>query len=428
MSNFTETIASCEAASGAGTKKMIIDSLAMLDEIGQRLVTEALDPYRVFGIRKFDMPTTAAKNMHDQQNFDPFFTLLDDLCERKLTGNAARDAVTTTLAEFNQETQVMLARVLNKDLRAGFSKETYNKIFTKQIPSFEVMLADKYDTDEEVRNNVKWPAFADAKYDGERTIAICTQKGVTYYSRSGKIASHVDGLFDNDLMDMRSTIGEDIIVDGERCATSFTETMNAKKDGNSEAKEALRFYTFFMMKLTDWKAQSCKFTMEQNRKWLSDTILASNCQKVILSKGRIVKDADDAEVFYKELVALGFEGAMLKDLNGKYEWKRSKTWIKWKPFFDFDGTVIDFYAGRAGTRLANTLGGITIHGFDEQGREFKANVGSGFNDTWRDEIWNNQEKYRGMTVTVKYQEISLAKNSEIYSLRFPTFQHFRDDK
>ena len=426
MTNFVQVIKACEAANGAGTKKAILDALKTADKDAQRLIKEALDPYRVFGVKKFSRPEQYSSA--DNYSTKIITDVLDQLANRELTGNAARTAVSNMLAEYTPETAKYLERIIDKDLDAGFSADTVNKVFPGLVPTFSVMLADKFDTDEEVKANVPFPCLAEAKYDGERTIAIVTEKGVNYYSRSGKEAKHVDGLFDEDLLKMRAVMGYNIVVDGERYATNFTETVNAKKSGNDAAKASLRFYAFAWMSLPAWHNQAGVVDMQTMRTQLANLIEKAGTTKVSLSKGIIAHTADEAEAFYKQMVKEGFEGLILKNLNACYEWDRSKHWVKWKPFFDFDGKIVGFYEGKKGTRLEGTLGGITISGVDEHGRQVETNVGSGFSDQMRAEIWSNQRKYLGKTVTVKYQEISKAKGSDTWALRFPTFERFRDDK
>lgn len=104
------------------------------------------------------------------------------------------------------------------------------------------------------------------------------------------------------------------------------------------------------------------------------------------------------------------------------------TWCKVKNFYDVDCKIVGFYAGKKGKRLANTLGGIKVWGRTEDGTIVESDVGSGFSDALRNEIWNNQDAWIGATVVIKYQEISKSKNKAIASLRFPTFEHRRDDK
>jgi DNA ligase-1 len=426
MTNFVSIIKACESASGAGTKKTIQAALTKADSTAQRLIAEALNPYRVFGVRKYDQPTKYASSDGD---FKLFFNVLDSLAAREVTGNAAIAAVTSILSKFTRETSTYLERIFDKDLKAGFSADTVNKIFKNLIPTFEVMLADKCEDQEDFEANITFPCQADFKYDGERTIALVTADTITYYSRSGKIASHVDGLFDDDLRKLHDHVGHDFALDGERFASNFTETMNAKKDGNDKAKANLRFRAFFFMPLSDWLAQKTKITMRENRKYLGNIISSAKCKKIILSEGREVKDYHDMINFCNEAIDKhGVEGLILKDWSSPYIWDRKLAWCKVKRFYDVDCRIVGFYPGRPKSRLANTLGGIEVVGFIESGERVEVRVGSGFSDELREEIWNNKDSWEGRTVVIKYQEVSRSKSKEVASLRFPTFERDRDDK
>ena len=433
MTNFVNVIKACEAANGAGTKKIIFAALETLDEVGKRLVKEALDPYRVFGVRKFDTPAKYASYAEGSAEGGvaaaSFLFLLSELAKRKLTGNAAKEAVTKAMAAFTEEDASYYVRILDKDLKAGFSGDTVNKIFKDLVPSFTVMLADKCESTEEFEKYISFPCQADFKYDGQRTICVVTKTDVVYYARSGKLSEHLNGLFDLDLHKIHDMLGYDFVMDGEAFASDFTETMNAKKEGNSKAKENLRLRAFFLMPMTDWLAQDTKITMRHNRFFLEEVLKTVRAVKVILSEGREVDSYADMMAYCNEVIDVHKqEGLILKNWDSTYQWDRTFAWTKVKRFYDVDAKVTGFYAGRPKSRLENTLGGISIEGQDEHGRIVICNVGSGFSDEMRAEIWNNKDKYLGQTVVVKYQEISRPKNSETWALRFPTFEHFRDDK
>ena len=427
MTNFVEIIKVCEEAAGAGTKKVIMEALSRADNIACRLIREAQDPYRVFGVRKYDLPsmyTTHAETSNISDDYEIFFTLLDDLASRSLTGNAARDAVTRVLGLFSEEEARYLTRIFDKDMKAGFSADTVNKIFPNLVPKFEVMLADKCDSSEEFEREISFPCQADFKYDGERTIAIVNSGSIVYYSRSGKEATHVNGLFDEELQRIRELLGYDFVLDGERYASNFTETMNAKKEGNDEAKNNLRLRAFFLMPLSDWLVQSTVITMKSNRASLEQLLVNAGCKKIILSEGREVSDYRDMMQFCNEAIDVHcVEGLILKDWRATYQWDRKIAWCKVKRFYDVDCRVVGTYAGRKGTRLENCLGGIQVVGFLESGERVEANVGSGFNDQDRAQI-----DWIGQTVVIKYQEVSRAKNKAVASLRFPTYERRRDDK
>jgi DNA ligase 1 len=429
MSNFVNVIKACENAGGAGTKETIKAALKTADPTAVRLIAEALNPYRVFGIRKYDRPKTYGSAPKSAGSFNIWFDLLDKLAARELTGNAAAAAVTGDLSRFDEETASYLERILDKDLKAGFSADTVNKIHKNAIPTFEVMLADKCEDQEDFEANITFPCMADFKYDGERTIAIVKKNEVIYYSRSGKEATHVNGLFDEELQKIHEYFKEDFVLDGERFASNFTETMNAKKSGNDEAKKNLRFRAFFLMPLSHWIAQKTDITMRKNRVALDVILTACKCKKIILSEGREVKDYQDMMSYCNEAIdKYGVEGLILKDWDSTYIWDRKLAWCKVKRFYDADCRVVGFYNGRPKSRLENTLGGIQVVGFLESGERVEVNVGSGFSDEMRTEIFNNQKKWLGRTVVIKYQEVSRSKSKAVASLRFPTFERDRDDK
>lgn len=428
MTNFVATINACEQASGAGTKNLIKDALSKADTVAQRLIKEALNPYRVFGVRKYEMPPPAQAT--DATAYDNFFSLLDSLASRELTGNAARDAVTATLSLFANSDQQMLVRVFDKDLKCGFSAETFNKIYpSNAIPVFNVMLADKCESVEEFENEISFPCQADFKYDGIRTIAFVKNNEVIYYNRSGKLEQTVNGTFDSDLQKIRSYLGYDFVLDGERYASNFTETLNAKKSGNDSAKNALKFRAFFLMPMSDWESQSTDITMKMARTNLEKILNACQCEKVILTEGKEVSNYAEMMKFCNDAIDIfKVEGLILKDWNSVYIWDRKIAWCKVKRFYDADCRIIGFYPGRPKSRLANTLGGIIVEGTLEDGTYVHVNVGSGFSDDLRNEIWNNQDKWLNCTAVITYQEVSKSKGKEHASLRFPTYSHCRDDK
>jgi DNA ligase 1 len=419
MKTFVEAISQAEQFP---TKKEKFEALTGMDQDAQRLVHEALNPYRVFGVRKYDWPKTF---MTKDLSFSRFFNVLDKLHDRELTGNAAREAVTCVLSLYTEKTATYLARVLDKDLECGANETTFNKLYPNLVPTFSVMLASKVDD----KYDWQFPAIAEAKYDGTRLIAVCENGAVTYFSRSGKPADFCDGLFDEDLSVLEGMFGHPIVVDGEALASNFTETLNAKGSKGKEAKLNLRYYVFDVMSLDDWEKQECAESQAVRSNTLERFISALNemsYDKLIKSKHRIIRDMADAREFYEEMLAEGYEGLIIKRGLGKYEWDRSKNWAKWKPVLDFDLKITGVFEGRG--RLEGRLGGFYVSGEDENGNVIETSVGSGFSDKQRDEFWKNQKKYIGKIAMLEAQEMSKSANSDTYSLRFPVFIKIRDDK
>jgi len=433
--NFVNILKECEAAGGAGSKKAIQVSLAKLNETGRRLMDYAMDPYKVFGVKKFDRPTSYAAE--DASDLTPFFMMLDDLLSRNVTGDAARASVTRALSNFTEETASYLERVIDKDPRGGFSADTFNKVWPAQkIATFEVMLADKCEDTDDFEKYVTFPCLGDVKYDGQRTIAIVrADRPVEYRARSGKESEHLNGLFDGELAVIREIVGYDFIMDGEAFASDFTETINAKKAGNDKAKKALKLRCFFMMPLTEWIAQKTEITMEDNRAALEEVLMNVKSltglpdPKVTLSESKIVNNYQEMTEWCNYVIdVLGQEGLILKELTAVYCWDRSFAWCKVKRFYDVDARIVGFYNGKVKTRLADTVGGVNCVAFLESGERVEFNVGSGFNDADRADMKANPAKWLAATVVIQYQDVTRSKSKTVASLRFCTFQHIRDDK
>lgn len=458
MSLFATAIFSAEKIS---TRKEKFEALSGFGPAEKKLLWETYNPYRVFGVRQYEFPRT---NAVVDPSFDQFFELLEGLATRKLTGNAARLAVTRTLSQYTEQTARALARVLNKDLECGVSRESFEKIYPDlQIPKFELMLAGKIEENAKTlttsilasKYGLTFPLIAESKYDGNRLLAVVKRKvgglwDIEFLSRSGKPSTQFNQGIVDELITMAEHVGDEIVVDGEILARSFQETMNAKGSANVDAKNALNFFVFDWMTLKEWEANYCPRKQLERSNSLEKMVRELGLVKLIKSKYKICNNLEELKAFYAEVLAEGQnpdgtlnglgEGLIIKDPNGFYEWKRSgvvidrktKTviksiyWVKWKPVIELDLEFVGWEYGSG--RLSNTVGRIQLRGKDENGTLIEANCGSGLDDKTRDYILNNHAKLLGKTVCIEAQEISLAAGATVHSARFPIFIRFRDDK
>jgi DNA ligase-1 len=157
------------------------------------LTKAAYDPYLTYGIRQ--VPDTVG--IIDAENpWSEFKDLLVDLSNRKFTGHAARDAVQAMAERFNsEEWNVFCAAVLRRDLRAGVSDKTINKICKKteyEIPIFGCQLA----ANSEGRPEMKGIKRLEPKLDGVRVLMmvfprlqqeVSGEEVTICFSRNGKI-------------------------------------------------------------------------------------------------------------------------------------------------------------------------------------------------------------------------------------------------
>jgi ATP-dependent DNA ligase len=447
------------------TKKEKYAALGGLNAADQKLLFETFNPYRVFGIRKYDVPAHYAV-VDPMFGYASFFKLLDSLADRTLTGNAAKEAVTKTLSQYTAHTAAALRLVLNKDLDCGANRDTFEKIYPSLgIPQFDQMLCQKIEHVKNAKGEIVYPKYqwvfpclGEVKYDGYRLIAMVKNGATEYLSRGGKPADQWQGLFDDELAKMEKAVGAPIVVDGEILAEGYQGTAKAK--GSKNDKSGLRFFAFDFMLLSDWIAQRCTIPQLHRTSELTKLIKDLGLTKVIKSKAKILHNLEEAKAFYTEVIEQGLpgqdEGLIIKQLNGLYEWtaKRTVTWAKWKPVIDVDVTVVGFYEGSG--KNEGKLGGFYVEGEDENGNKIKSKCGgykvgskkfkdwfavfakkhhidlstvtNNMDGFFRSYVWNHQHLFLKKTCMIETQELTQAQGSATYALRFPFFVMMRDDK
>lgn len=395
-------------------------------------VKVAYDPMVTFGIKQ--IPTT--NNISTADNpWQDFADLLYQLKRRELTGHAARDAVAAISQRFTSDDwNNFCVGVLTKDLRAGISDKTINKICKRtkyEVPVFGCQLA----TSCEDRPEMAGVKRLEPKLDGVRVLMICSPAGVLSYSRNGKLFEnfgHIEQQLLDHMPELVARTGHDnFVLDGEVVGESFQALMKqARKKEGAQATDCV-FHVFDFIPMVDftrghWNAPlktRLKMGLEKIE-WTVDKmpnveLLTSHTVDLDTSEGR-----DQLERYARDSVEQGYEGIMIKSLEAPYECKRNTFWLKWKPTITVDLPIVDMEEGTG--RNSGRLGAFICSGWDGD-RQITVNVGSGFSDEDRDDYWQNRSTVIGRTAEVLCD--SVTKNQDgTYSLRFPRFVRFRDDK
>ena len=406
-------------------------------------VKACYNPYVVFGVRQ--VPDTVG--ITDAENpWEEFNELMCQLCQRRLTGHAARDAIQSMAERFDSdEWNTFLAPVLRRDLRAGISDKTINKICKKtdyEIPIFGCQLA----TNSEGRPEMKGTKRLEPKLDGVRALftVIPSDFGLTIvcYSRNGKVFEnfgHIEEQISNNFTKMvRACNGVDqgrslidgFVLDGEVIGNTFQELMRqARRKTDAQADDSV-LNIFDIIPLQDfrrghWNAQLRKrIALLDAMRPVVDKMISVELLPHIMVDLDTAAGKDQLERYAKDNVNAGFEGIMIKELEAPYICKRSTDWMKWKPTLTVDLEVVGVEEGTG--RNLGRLGALVCHGVDD-GKEITVNVGSGFSDADRDDYWTNRNLVIGRTAEVLCDVITMNMNGT-YSLRFPRFVRFRDDK
>jgi len=385
----------------------------------------ALSPYITYGVKK--VPKFSGPDGQGLP-WGAFKELCNLLATRQLTGDDARNAIELALsASTNAQWNDWYRRILIKDLRCGVSEKTINKIVKNAIPVFECMLAHDGANHEKKIIGTK---LLEPKLDGVRCITILNYetKTVVQYTRNGKVLENFSHIADVLLANI-DDFGRSFVFDGEVVSSSFQTLMKQvhRKD-DVQATDA-RLMVFDVLPLSEF--QKGKSIMGQKRRSaLLKTFkpFFDKCGNIdIIPQTEVNLDEFVGELqfkqFNKDAIEAGYEGIMIKDPNAVYECKRSVSWLKQKPFIEVSLTVTAVEEGTG--KNEGKLGALICEGIDD-GKAIKVNVGSGFTDDLRDDIWINKDTVVGQVVEVRADAATRNQDSEdIYSLRFPRFLRFR---
>ncbi len=404
------------------------------------LARDCYNPFITYGVKQIPM----TEGLVDCENpWEDFSQLLDKLSQRALTGHAARDAIEDISNRFDSvEWNTFCKPVICNDLRAGISEKTINKVVKKtvyEIPVFGCQLA----TNCEGRPEMKGVKRLEPKLDGVRVLMYVTGVSssgsceVTCYSRNGKIFEnfgHIEDQIRSSIKDLNNCapklFANGFVLDGEVIGNTFQELMRqARRKENVQATDSV-FNVFDIVPLNDFirggwdKPLTDRVELIEKLRPVLDKLTNVELLPHIMVDLDTEKGKEQFSKYSKDTVAQGFEGVMIKDVNAPYESKRNTSWMKYKPVYDYDLTVIGVEEGTG--KNAGKMGALICEGVDDD-KHIVVNVGSGYTDEERQEYWDDQSLVIGQTAVVLADAIT-QNASGSYSLRFPRFKTFRNDK
>lgn len=398
------------------------------DEVIQKYLKIAFDPYTVYGI--------STKKLHKMVRgmsgyvIDNTFALFDYLAEN----NTGTDQDVRVCQEFiygvsvwDQEAALLLELLICKDLSIGCDAKTINSVIPGLIPTFSVQLAEKY-FDKPEKLEGKYFAVT-TKIDGGRIIAIRENDQVSFFTRAGQ---RYEGLVDLE-KEMLETFPDGLVLDGEitilddKGIPSKEAYKRAMKITRSDGeKHGLKMKVFDVMHIDEWKAQKCTHDYIERRA-LVNTLFGYTPNKQPHTYFELLPElyrgSDTSKILelLDEAIANQEEGVMINICDAPYVFGRTWSLMKVKKMNTLDLEIVGYEEGSG--RLAGTLGAIHVRYKD--GNIVK--VGSGFSDELRALIWLEPSDFVGKIAEISYFEETTNASGGV-SLRFPIFKDFREDK
>lgn len=347
--------------------------------------------------------TVTINIVHGQQS-GKFQTKTREVLKGKNIGKANETTV-------EQQAELELQSLYQKQLDDGY----VTKIEDYRDP-VKPMLAHKY---QDRSKHVLWKSeehpeayqYASAKYDGIRCFIIIQDGKIRFESRSGKpfkyfehIAKAISHL-------------DNVILDGELYSwiESFEKICSLvnSDDYNKDTDTAIQFFIYDMINL-EKPDEPFKNRYANYSKYFLSSSVTDPVQHVWQIK---IINEDDLKHYHCKWVEEGYEGLMLKDPNGKYEFgKRSNSLLKYKVMFDGEFKITNIYLAandptRVQIELQNDINDMkfdigTLKGNKEENYNF---------------YYINKEKLIGKYLNITYQ----ARTSYGIPL-FPVGQYIRE--
>jgi DNA ligase-1 len=421
----SDYISALAATSSRLAKEALLKEAMESNTIGfNEIFKRSLDTYETFGVKK--IPTSNNQNgLAEDYALQQVNAVMDKLADRTLTGNAAVEAIQAVADLVNADDwNNFYGPALKKDIKCGVNVTTWNKVAKLVnedlvVPVFSCQLAK----DGANEKSITGKKLVEVKLDGVRVVAIVHGDGrVDLHSRNGKRLTNFPKI--EEALSQYYIPGIPFVLDGEVMSDSFQDLMkqvHRKDDVKTDDAVLYLFDTVGYKAFIEGRDDTPQFA----RSNILQNSFKTEGPIAVVQQIEIDFDTEEGQKQFsainKKAIDEGYEGIMLKDPHAAYETKRSKSWLKIKPFIEVTLEVVDLEEGTG--KYKGMLGALVCRGVDD-GKEIKVNVGSGLSDWDRDQLWVFRKDVIGQLVEIKADAVSQNQDGT-YSLRFPRFKTFR---
>lgn len=410
--NALDVLELLEKTSSTSEKQKILTANQNNTELAE-LIDAALNFKRKYYVKKFEV--SLSEGPCCIADHESFISLLNILEKRESTGKEAINAVEHFFEGCDEQEAKWYARVLRKNLRAGFGLTEANKAGFN-IPDFDVMLAKDGKEAKNLPALVKQGVYVSPKLDGYRCLAICSYGQVELFSRNGTEFENFPSI-----KATLESLCEDtsFILDGEIMSDDFNAMQQTAMSSKSKKSVGdVKYHVFGWIPVNEFNSSNFKMVTKERLENLDLFFQQNpNLSNIVKVDQTLVNSVDKILELERKYLAQGLEGAMALPNIPYYLGKKSNRLMKFKTMKSMDCKIVGMYEGEG--KYAGMLGGLKL--IQENGLE--CDVGSGFTDDDRDKIWNEETLAVGRIAEIKYQDLSADG-----VMRFPVILRWRNDK
>jgi len=423
-----------DAIAATSAKKDKQALVATMDKDEQWVLKAALDPTVTYYVANLKLPDTA---FGSDQWGAPEWELLDNLKTRRLSGDAAHQAIGFHMRELTPKSAELLRRVINKDLRCGIGAGTVNAAFPGLIPDFPYMRCSLpkdssmkgWDWSQGMISQLKANGmFARVDVDEDCNVTVSSRQGNTFYKGAlGALEGKLGKLQPGFQYHGELTLYENHCVEVMR-RSEANGILNSLLVGEKELPDnvTVMFDVWDCIPLVSAVVKG-KYTQPYVSRFnqLIGFVQEVNDPQVQIIENEIVYSYAEAMAHYKKVLARGLEGTVVKHPQAIWKDGDSKDQVKLKLEVDVDLKIVGFKPGTPGTRTEHTFGSVVLRSADDK-LEVSA---AGFKRDMEQYLHENRDSVLGMIMAVRANEVSPpCDTNELYSLYHPRAIELRRDK
>lgn len=353
---------------------------------------------------------------------------LEKLSERTYTGSVAKAHLVSLFMSLSEQGQELLSYIIQRDIRAGIAEAQILKVWPELffVPPYQrCSLLD----DKARKRFEKLEEFLiQPKLDASFAYFISEPDSSRMLTRNGSV-------YPSWFTDMFELVSTSCVVAGELETYTKDGMLLSRKEGNGILSSILsgavngefENYSFKLtcwdcIPLNDWKQGGCDKPYSERLAKLNKMCFFSIGINIIPTYA--VESLQEAMQIYSEYTKQNLEGAVIKDPSSLWKHGTANDIVKLKIKFSADYVITGAYEGEG--KYKGMLGGISFATSDNL---LQCNVGTGFNDKQRKELWEQRESLAGKVVEIEANDIVEDKQrKDIKSLFLPVFVEIRNDK
>lgn len=380
-----------------------------------------------------------------------FYSILDKLKGRKITGNLAIDSFKEHLESCDEVGYELYKHIIERDIRCNIGVKSINKVISNLISDIFYLRCSKLDEKALERFDSMPDGFlAQLKADGIFSYIIIQDGEVSFLTRAG--TQWTSDKLSKELKHLPNcvVVGEALIIEdgkvfdrktGNGLITKFIkrestlETLEDKaKSGRTKAKldlaekrdefnwidSTINFQVWDSLTLEEFEnGLSTRPYTERFGEAIRLSFMTQSLQPIPSYR---VYSMKEAQAIADEYISEGFEGAVVKKLDTIWEDGTSKDMVKIKEVYDADLYCVGIKEGKGKGKYKGKIGSLILQ--TSCGR-IEVDCGSGLTDPDRNK---RPDEFIGKIIEIQYNKFIQSKKDKPASLYLPRFVEVREDK